>query len=143
MEQSFAQRVGSSQVATKSPFLQEGEHTLKIKALKVTGKTPKGRFFVAEFEVIASTVHRVGSAVSWAPNLDSPYSDGDVKSIKRLIGVAIGIDHNDKNFNNEVTAEIVDQAVSDEQPLLGKVVLDTAYMNPNRTYTKHAWRCAE
>jgi hypothetical protein len=85
IEAMFANMATAKQMASGQHFKGEGAFVLRTKAMKVNDGH-KGRFFVAEFEILASSSAQdpVGTTRSWAVPLTgerAQYSFGDIKGL--------------------------------------------------------------
>jgi hypothetical protein len=116
----------------------------KVRILKcITLKSRKREdLFIVECEVIESDVpeRKPGSKASWIVNFKQ---DAALGNIKGFIAAATGIDPGDTaRVNEEVTLDVCEYAVSDENPLAGSVLGLVAVNKKTRAgtdFTLHMW----
>lgn len=134
--------LGMAKPGLSAVYVQPGEHVFDVKKLKLIVSKKPGKVgtssFVAEFDVVESTVHPKGSKVSWAVSLaQGDRALGDVKAF--LMGVT-GFDEKD------VDDAIAAAAVHDSNPFATVRIGCTAQLGGvdasagKKGFTRCAWR---
>lgn len=118
-----------------------GVFDLEVVALKA-GKTRAGKnFFVAEFEILASSVQDarpVGSLMSWMVMIDPAYLDTALGNIKGFLSVLTGIPH------AKIDEAGVEDAVSAGNPCKGmrvRAAFNNIKTKAGKDFTKATWVC--
>lgn len=134
--------LGTAKPSLNASYVQAGEHEFRVKKLKLVVSKKPGKVgtssFIAEFETIKSTVHPVGSEVSWSVSLaQGDRALGDVKAF--LVG-ATGFAASD--IDDAVAAG----AVHESNPFAGAIVGCTAKLTGvdeaagKKGFTRCSWR---
>ncbi|KKN75949.1 hypothetical protein LCGC14_0375060 [marine sediment metagenome] len=135
--------IDEAQVGSSGVYFQPGIYVVELlKVFALRGRNEVD-FFIAECQVVESDneKHPVGHKASWCVKLSQ---DMAMPNIKGFIAAVNGIDpHDDETVNAEVTSDVVEYAVSDDNPLAGvHVGLQTTMITTRKEkkpFTKHEW----
>jgi len=110
-------------------WIPPGKFELEIVRVK-DGKADQGEgrpYFVADFEVISSSNPNVevGDQISWMTT-KGKFKQYFLQDVKNFIAAATA------SNTNDVTADVVSECTSDNQPLVGMVVMADAYNKPSK-----------
>lgn len=122
----------------KSPYIAPGQYTLSVRSLAVVNsKAGKSRvFFVAEFDVVASTnpEFQPGALVSWLVDMNN--GDTSLSDVKLFASAILDCEE------EEVTEAAMDKLTGPEQPATGIRVKANAFNIVTRAgadFTKIRW----
>ncbi len=135
--------IDEAQVGSGGVYFQPGKYVVELLKVFVMRGRNNVDFFIAECRVVESDneKHPVGHKASWVVKLGQEMA---MPNIKGFIAAANEIDpHDDETVNAEVKAEVVEYAVSDDNPLAGiHVGLQTTIIitkKEKKEFTKHEW----
>lgn len=125
----------------KLPFWQPGNYVIRIEKLKSFLNRNMIPYFIVVGETMQSDNPAIqpGMRCNWVVKLNHEAGKADMK---RFIAAANGFDPSKPESNAQVTAQTIDFAVSDQQPLAGLVLNLYAFHKPKNNgepFTKHQW----
>lgn len=105
---------------TRNPYFLEGKYVVRIVSCATIASRLNVPFFIVESEIMESTNEElpVGVTVSTLYNLQK---DMGLPNVKRFIGVANGLT-DPEEIKEQVTEEVAELTVSEEQPLTGVIL---------------------
>jgi len=135
--------IKDAQVGSGGVYFQPGKYIVELLKVFVMRGRNKEDFFIAECRVVESdnVKHPVGHKASWVVKLSQDMAMGNIKG---FIAAANDIDpHETETVNEEVTEEVVEYAVSDDNPLAGVHVglqcTTIITKKEKKEFTKHEW----
>ena len=114
---------------------------MKVKELKTfeSTKDPGRHYFAAEMEVLdtSSEDYREGDVVTWLVDMSK------APAMNNLLGFALALAP--ENTTSDITAEVMEELVSPDQPASGLTVRANAFLTKTRSggdFTKVNWRAS-
>jgi hypothetical protein len=138
----MAARIAGSKASMSGNFLKPGNYLLEVQKMLEKADARKGAAFISEFIVLEATKtdetvtpNAVGSQASYVVNLTQDSGPGNVKA---FLMVLLDVPE------DQVTAESISEALSDQQPFRFFRVKDSAFQKPQRQdpskmFTYHRW----
>lgn len=118
-------------------YVRAGEHLFRFNGCKIINSQQKrATYFIAEFETVESTHHKVGEQVSWGQDFNNQPTLGN---IRLLVSALLGC--NVEDVDSDVCKGITDPS----NPAGGTLVRCTATMIKSKKghdVTKCLWRTA-
>lgn len=132
--------IEDASISSGGVYFLAGKYIVKVKRCFTMRSRKKEDLFIVECEIIESTNEDrpAGTSASWVVNFKQ---DAALGNIKGFIGAANGLE-DEASINAEVTEEVCEYVVSDDNPLAGTVLLLEATDVKTRAgnpFTKHAW----
>lgn len=134
--------LGKTAPSSGGVYVRPGQHTFKIKALKMISSAQRSGapMFIAELETIASDVHAIGSTVSWAVNFQHAPAMGNLKAFLMAVLEAVT---GESCKESDVDEGIAASMVSAEQPAKDAVVccegVNIKTKSKGQDFTKCLW----
>jgi len=127
-------------------YIAPGLHRLKIKALKkLKSQVNKAEVnFIAEMEVLESSVHLPGQTVSFIRNLTTAkFPEASLGDVHAFLYAAYSSQYiangEDPPAEDDITEEAANYAVSEDNPLQGTVIDCEAFVKAGKSFTRTRW----
>lgn len=105
----------------RGQYFEKGLHRCAVKELKfVESGDPARRgtvWFVAEFEILASTAHKVGETRTYMQDMSKPSEEGAKGAVRDCLAAIMQLDL--ESMSDEEAEETLRGAMDDSQPLAG------------------------
>lgn len=129
----------------RNPYLEEGSYVLEVESCRILDSRDKRTYYLVELKVIESDndSRPADMMVTWMTDLDK---DMGPVNVKRFIAAVNGIDPNSPQAKSEITEEICEFSISDDQPLKGMQVFCEVVKVETRQkteFSEHRWRPLE
>ena len=120
-------------------WIVPGNHVFRVNALKMPQNLRAGDCFIGELTVVESDTMREGASVSWVRNI-TKHREMALTDIKQFLAAVAHINE------EEVDQDGANEAVSEDQPLAGRLVKCEAYNRQTQSgndFTRTSWSCTE
>lgn len=127
--------IGKVEVKRSAEYFPEGTFTVEVNRVKEHTKQTGQRYFIVEFNVLESTAPELpaGSAAQFMETFK--YMEKGLARVKQFILAASGADASP----DEVTEQVCEAVVGEDQPLAGKKIRVVTRKNKSGKFTEHTF----